>query len=225
MEESLESGEVVEIAVMVQTRQAFTLKASSDGVAERFVKAHFDASSYVPFIEATMGPAVSTIPCRAYTLDQTSMETLLNNGPSVEEELAALGMKADSLYTEDLDLVYKHWPYNRGDDLYVHTRVCDAPSVALRDASGALAAFCFSSPYGTINGLHVMEEHRRKGLATQVVRLMARVALARPNKTCWLHTVMANTSGLALFASLGFVDQGLDTWAFWCDYHITKPVA
>ena len=95
--------------------------------------------------------------------------------------------------------------------------------VSLTHVVGNVVGFAFTHPYRGIAGLHVLSEHRRKGLARHMVIAMAANAVWQDDPV-WLHTVEENVAGVALFKSLGFEEIGMDTLAFWCDWSSVPPI-
>jgi ribosomal protein S18 acetylase RimI-like enzyme len=231
------------VVVLIQTRRAFHLKASSTAAACRFIDGHLGPrigeiareayfSSLTPELIAPLERAVGRpvehlTPCFVFSLEGQNLDALLDaDGPTVERVLAEKGFTVGCLEdTEaDLECVRTYWPYSRGDPFYIQSRIQDGPTCAVRDATtGEIAAFAFTHPYRALAGLHVREHHRRKGLARQVVRQMAKRAVDAGDPV-WLHTVEENQGGVALFKELGFKDIGRDTWAFWCDWAKVPPV-
>ena len=55
-----------------------------------------------------------------------------------------------------------------------------------------------------LHSLHVAQEHRRRGLATDVVAELLDWGASRGGRTAWLHVESDNAAGLGLYDRLGF---------------------
>jgi len=65
---------------------------------------------------------------------------------------------------------------------------------------------------GIIGMVHVVEDHRRKGLAKSVTAAVSR-ALVESGKIPTLHAYAYNRASLALFPTLGFQKLKRQVWA------------
>lgn len=66
-----------------------------------------------------------------------------------------------------------------------------------------------------LHSLHVDEQHRRQGLATDVVAELLDWGASRGARTAWLHVESDNDAGLVLYDRLGFRVHHLNRYLVW----------
>lgn len=221
-------------AVAYRTRNGFSLSAGSEVAAWEAVQAIcapslLSGASFLTctdiifhrLLESHVGaPATASFPSLALHIAGPARESLLRfletrSGPILEPH----GLTLTELTPGDTARACQLWPSSRGDEVYVRSRIEAGPSAAIRDAQGIVVAMAFTHPYGALGGLHVVPEHRRKGLAKVVI---AKMVL---NGVDWLHTEEGNETGRKTFEALGFLPyESMDTWLSWVPYRETLPI-
>ncbi|EDW03849.1 GH11462, partial [Drosophila grimshawi] len=108
------------------------------------------------------------------------------------------------LHIEHAALVDEHWPYRSSDSLaLIRSRIRHNISVGAFDGDGHLLAWCLRSIHGTLSNLHVLPSHRRLGLASVLVRLMAQ-EIAASGAEVLATIAFDNDISQMFFEKLGF---------------------
>lgn len=108
------------------------------------------------------------------------------------------------------DLWQPDWPAEG----YVRRRIESAPTAAIEEGGEPIAwalTHIVTDRVGVIGMVHVLEGHRRMGLARAVVASVAR-ALLEEGKVPTLHAFTENAASLALFPTLGFRKVRRQVW-------------
>lgn len=118
------------------------------------------------------------------------------------------------LTAEGARRVAKFWEPGWPAEGYIRRRIEAGPTAAVFDGATPIAwalTHMVTDRVGLIGMVHVVEEHRRKGLARAVVAAVSRDLLAN-GKIPALHAFVENTASLALFPSLGFRKVTRQVW-------------
>ncbi len=110
--------------------------------------------------------------------------------------------------------VAKLWEPDWPAEGYVRRRLETAPSAAVYEEGTPVAwglTHMVTDKVGIIGMVHVVEDHRRRGLARAVVAAISR-DLLRLGKIPALHAYTTNTASLALFPTLGFRKVKRQSW-------------
>jgi len=97
---------------------------------------------------------------------------------------------------------------------YVRERIEGGPTAAIYEDGEPVAwalTHTVTDRVGIIGMVHVVEDHRRKGLAKSVVAAVSR-ALIESGKLPALHAYPDNAASLALFPTLGYRQVKLQVW-------------
>ena len=117
------------------------------------------------------------------------------------------GYTFGALQEEDSQQVSQNWPaypWHTDETVkYVQHMTKLFPTVAIRDSSGALAAWSFMHTDGTIGNLYVMEEHRMKGLGSFTLAEIAK-KLAEMYGYALSNIVWDNKESFKLHEKCGF---------------------
>jgi ribosomal protein S18 acetylase RimI-like enzyme len=117
----------------------------------------------------------------------------------------------EPLRPEDAPRVDKYWPYGGSSSLeYIEERIRRGPTAALR-TEDQLVAWALTHPDGAMGFLHVVEGHRRRGVATTLTNSL--VAQIRDRgATPFVHISVSNTPSITLVESLGMVRVEQAEW-------------
>ena len=110
--------------------------------------------------------------------------------------------------------VAKLWQPDWPAEGYVRRRIEGGPTAAIYQGGQPVAwalTHTITDRVGIIGMVHVLEEHRRKGLARSVVSAVSR-ELQRLGKRPALHAFVDNVASLALFPTLGFRKVKRQVW-------------
>jgi GNAT superfamily N-acetyltransferase len=123
------------------------------------------------------------------------------------------------LVESDAALVDRFWPHGGGkSEQYIARLIRERGGIAVVDDGSEHHPIAWSLRYesGAIGFLHVVPEHRRSGIAQEVMRIMIARCLADGNDGVvvppFLYTVQSNTPAVRLMEKMGFVNDGLVVW-------------
>lgn len=127
--------------------------------------------------------------------------------------LRALGMAAESPDVRLSERMNDDWSalYNRAADLdpTLVRRVLEGPEQTVFARVGrpavAIGRLVVTGDWAGMAAVEVAPEHRRRGLARQVVDALLEEAARRGARWCYLQTMAHNRAALALYAGYGFV--------------------
>ncbi len=118
------------------------------------------------------------------------------------------------LTTEWAGRVAKLWQPDWAAEPYVGSRIESGPTAAIFESDAPVAwalTHMVTDRVGVIGMVHVLETHRRQGLAQSVVAAISR-DLMRDGKIPALHAYTDNAASLALFPTLGFRKVKRQVW-------------
>ncbi len=110
--------------------------------------------------------------------------------------------------------IAKYWQPDWPAEGYVRRRIEGGPTAAIYDGGEPVAwalTHTMTDRVGIIGMVHVLEGHRRKGLARSVVSAVSR-ELQRLGKRPTLHAFVDNVASLSLFPTLGFRKVKRQVW-------------
>jgi len=110
--------------------------------------------------------------------------------------------------------VAKFWEPTWPAEDYVRRRIEEGPTAAIYENGEPVAwalTHIVTDRVGIIGMVHVLESHRRKGLAKAVVAAVSR-DLLQSGKVPALHAYVDNEASLALFPTLGFQKVRIQVW-------------
>ena len=110
--------------------------------------------------------------------------------------------------------VAKRWQPDWPAEGYVRRRIEAGPTAAIYEGGEPVAwalTHTITDRVGIIGMVHVLEDHRRKGLARSVVAAVSR-DLQRLGKLPTLHAFVDNVASLSLFPTLGFHRVKRQVW-------------
>jgi len=113
------------------------------------------------------------------------------------------------LVPDDAETIVRHSPYNRRAD-YVRERIRFGPGLGIR-INRRLVAWGLTHDDCSMGFLHVLPEHRGRGLARALTTALARKLLGlgvRP----FMYIVQENRASVVLTASMGFERCGTICW-------------
>ncbi len=113
------------------------------------------------------------------------------------------------LVPDDAETIVRHSPYNRRAD-YVCERIRLGPSCGIR-INGRLVAWALTHDDCSMGFLHVLPEHRGKGLARALATALA-LKLLRLRIRPFMYIVRDNKASVTLTASMGFERCGTLCW-------------
>ncbi|XP_023170769.1 uncharacterized protein LOC111599367 isoform X2 [Drosophila hydei] len=109
-----------------------------------------------------------------------------------------------SLSLNHAALVDEHWPYRSSDSLaLIKDRIQSYISVGAFDGNGQLLAWCLRSVQGSLSNLYVLPSYRRLGLASLLVRHMAK-EIAATGAEVLATIAFGNEISQLFFEKLGF---------------------
>ncbi|KAH8271093.1 hypothetical protein KR018_007811 [Drosophila ironensis] len=121
-------------------------------------------------------------------------------------------MRFGYLTNKQANLVDQHWAYRNPKSLKLITGLLETNiSAGVFDTLGQPLAWCLRSCHGTLCNLHVLEDHRRKGLASLVVRFMAKEVVGLGSEVL-ATVVFENINSRNMFEKLGFQAIGEAYW-------------
>ncbi|XP_030238013.1 uncharacterized protein LOC108649937 [Drosophila navojoa] len=101
-------------------------------------------------------------------------------------------------------LVDEHWPYRSTDSLaLIEDRIQNHISVGAFDGNGQLLAWCLRAVQGSLSNLYVLPSYRRLGLASLLVRHMAR-EIAATGAEVLATIAFGNEISQLFFEKMGF---------------------
>lgn len=124
--------------------------------------------------------------------------------------------KESRLKSSDTELVDRHWPFG-GDNgsSYIERMIEGHPSTCLRPATSEdenscqpPVAWILAYPYGAIGSLHVLDAHRRKGLASRLISAQCNYMRScseregRPSPLIHAYALLQNGASQSLFDKL-----------------------
>lgn len=110
--------------------------------------------------------------------------------------------------------VAKRWQPDWPAEPYVRRRITTAPSAAIVESGVPVAwalTHLLTDHVGIVGMVHVLEGHRRQGLARSVVSAVCRELMAL-GKIPTLHVYVDNDASLTLFPTLGFRKVTRQVW-------------
>jgi predicted GNAT family acetyltransferase len=110
--------------------------------------------------------------------------------------------------------IAKYWQPDWPAEGYVRRRIEGGPTAAILERGEPVAwalTHTITDRVGIIGMVHVLERHRRKGLARSVVSAVSR-ELQRLGKRPTLHAFVDNVASLSLFPTLGFRKVKRQVW-------------
>ena len=112
--------------------------------------------------------------------------------------------KTYQLTAEDAEVLSSHWAFSgKGSVNYIKYNIGNFPSVGIKDEKGNLVAWELSYFTGAMGMLHVMEEHRKKGIAKFIICTLASKLLDSGKKVyCFIED--DNKASLDLHLKCGF---------------------
>ncbi|XP_017097709.2 uncharacterized protein Glyat [Drosophila bipectinata] len=141
-----------------------------------------------------------------YHLPSSEVENMKTDGVNPS-------FKVDYLSLEHVNLIDQHWAYRSDDSLTLIRGLMEHHvSAGVFNSSGEPLAWCLRSPHGSLGNLHVLTDHRRKGLGSMVVQFIAKEILKTGSEV--LATVLLeNKSSRNMFEKLGFRPINILYWA------------
>ena len=113
-----------------------------------------------------------------------------------------------------------------GAGVYLVALVADAPAghalLRWRTTNDALLRLGIAEPY--VEALAVAPAHRRRGVATALMRSAEQIARSDGHATIGLHVGVTNAPARALYRGLGYVDAGLGTCEITWSYRDDRGV-
>ena len=114
------------------------------------------------------------------------------------------GYVLDELREADTTVVFENWGYSReGDTELVRRHLLHLPSVALRDSNGCLVGWYITYYIGEMGMLHVLEEHRGKGVAKCLIYELAKKMIAM-NRDLFCYIDVNNVPSVKSHEKCGF---------------------
>jgi ribosomal protein S18 acetylase RimI-like enzyme len=115
---------------------------------------------------------------------------------------------------EDTALVNSLWKYRSGSSLpYIRDVVKKLSSSAIR-VQTQLVAWILEQADGSIGMLHVLDDHRRKGLAQACIVNICQQLSKRCNYPAYCYIVCGNEASMTLFGKLGWSKVMDISWRF-----------
>ncbi|XP_049876675.1 uncharacterized protein LOC126374208 isoform X2 [Pectinophora gossypiella] len=123
------------------------------------------------------------------------------------------GTEFKRLSPEHAELVESKWPHRYAgavDYVLMMIRANSAYGLFLKDQ---LVSWMLITEVGNFNNLYTLEDHRGKGYAEIVVKLVSN-EMKRDNKHAFGFVVKGNVNSFNLFTKLGFTKEGYVNWCF-----------
>ena len=168
---------------------------------------------FVPQIEAALidlgwkvawGPRANGL----YSKPTPTAEAVGGTLPSLPE-----GCQLRALRLEDAELVDSRWAFRSESSLkLVRSMVCEGPGcVGVEDERGVLCGWILRYAKGDLGMFHVEPEHRRRGLASALLRRAAE-ELEAVGEPAFAHVVEGNVASERCFEANGWVRVATADW-------------